>query len=78
MNDSFNVHRFVFNDKHDTQSSIVRDFVEYVKRIAESMSVIHEYKELFSSFNTNYIKICFFEANGAGDRVRYSRISAIE
>jgi hypothetical protein len=70
INDSFTLHSFAFNDKYDIQLNLVRDFVEYVKKIAESMSIINEYNKIFALFNVNYIKICFFESNSAGDRVR--------
>ena len=71
INDSFSLHSFVFNDKEDIQLNIVRDFIDYVKKLAESMSVIPEYNKSFALFNTNYIKICFFETNSAADRVRF-------
>ena len=71
INDSFILHSFVFNNKHDIQMNIVRDFVEYIKKIAESMSVISEYNKIFALFNINYTKICFFESNSAGDTVSF-------
>lgn len=71
INDSFSLHPFVFNDKHDIQINFVRDFIEYVRKISDSMSIISEYNKIFALFNINYIKICFFETNSAGDRVRF-------
>jgi hypothetical protein len=70
INDSFEQNSFAFNDTNDIELNMVRQFVEYVRKLAESMSVIKEYNELFATFNINYIKICFFESNSAGDRVR--------
>lgn len=74
INDSFSVHPFVFNDKEDVQLNTIRDFLDYVKKLAESMSFIAEYNKIFALFNTNYIKICFFEPNSAADRVRFNFI----
>jgi hypothetical protein len=42
------------------------------------MSIIPEYNKSFALFNTNYIKICFFETNSAADRVRFYSILSIE
>ncbi|CAF4077538.1 unnamed protein product, partial [Rotaria sordida] len=69
INDLFSIHSFVFNDKNDIQLNTVREFLEFVKKLAESMSIINEYQQLFSSFNISYIKTCFFETNNAGDRL---------
>ncbi|CAF1526787.1 unnamed protein product, partial [Rotaria sordida] len=69
INDLFSVHSFVFNDKNDIRLNTVRKFLEFVKKLAESMSIINEYQQLFSSFNISYIKTCFFETNNAGDRL---------
>ncbi|CAF1432139.1 unnamed protein product, partial [Rotaria sordida] len=69
INDLFSIHSFVFNDKNDIQLNTVREFLEFVKKLAESMSIINEYQQLFSSFNISYIKTCFFETNSAGDRL---------
>ena len=70
INDSFNLHGFVFNNENDTQLNLARNFLDYLKKLDESMSIIQEYKNIFSSFNVNYIKICFFDAASAGDRVK--------
>ncbi|CAF0823207.1 unnamed protein product [Rotaria sp. Silwood1] len=69
INDSFSVHPFVFQDRNDIQLNAVREFIEYVQKLAESMSSIKEYQKLFASFNVNYVKACFFEPNSAGDRL---------
>ncbi|CAF4240234.1 unnamed protein product, partial [Rotaria sordida] len=69
INDLFSVHSFVFNDKNDIRLNTVREFLEFVKKLAESMSIINEYQQLFSSFNISYIKTCFFETNSADDRL---------
>jgi hypothetical protein len=69
ISDSFHVHSFVFNDKEDIQFNVVREFRDYVRRLADSMSVIEDYSKLFALFNINYIKVCFFESNSAADQV---------
>ncbi|CAF3844274.1 unnamed protein product [Rotaria sp. Silwood1] len=69
INDSFSVHPFVFQDRNDLQLNAVRKFLEFVEKLAESMSIIKKYQELFASFNVSYIKICFFEPNSAGDHL---------
>ncbi|CAF4901586.1 unnamed protein product [Rotaria sp. Silwood1] len=69
INDSFSVHSLVFQDRNDIQLNTVREFFEFVEKLAESMSIITEYQKLFASFNVNYIKTCFFEQNSAGHRV---------
>ncbi|UJR27967.1 hypothetical protein I4U23_009225 [Adineta vaga] len=69
INDSFTVHAFVFNDKEDIQFNKIRDFLDYVKKIAESMSNLPEYNKIFASFDINYTKICFFETDSAADRL---------
>ena len=71
INDSFNLQPFVFNDKHEIHLNMVRNFVDYVKKLAESMSIIPEYNKIFSLFNVNYIEICMLETNSAADRVRF-------
>ncbi|CAF1516862.1 unnamed protein product, partial [Rotaria sordida] len=47
INDLFSVHSFVFNDKNDIRLNTVREFIEFVKKLAESMSIINEYQQLF-------------------------------
>ena len=69
ISDSFSVHSFAFNDKEDIQFNVVREFRDYVRKLADSMSVIQDYSKLFALFNINYIKVCFFESNSAADRV---------
>ncbi|CAF4550359.1 unnamed protein product, partial [Rotaria sp. Silwood2] len=69
INDSFRVQSFAFQDKNDIQLNTVRQFLEFIKKLSESMSIIKQYQKLFSSFNINYIKACFFETNSAGDRL---------
>jgi hypothetical protein len=71
INDSFSVNSFVFNDNNDIQLTEVRDFLNYVIKLAESMSTVPEYQKIFVVFDVNYIKICFFEPNSAADRVKY-------
>ncbi len=71
INDSFNVNPFAFNDKQDIQLNKINDFVDFVRKLNESMSIIHEYQKLFNLFKVNYLKICFFEANSAADRVKF-------
>lgn len=70
INDSFAVHEFVFNDKNDIQLTKILTFIDFVTKLTQSMSVIHEYQKLFTVFNVNYIKICFFETNSAADQVK--------
>lgn len=70
IHDSFSVHEFVFNDKQDIQLPKILTFVEFVTKLTQSMSVIHEYQKLFTIFNVNYMKICFFETSSAADRVK--------
>ena len=77
INDSFSLHSFVFNDKEDIQLNNIRDFLEYVKKLAESMAVLQEYTKIFALFNTNYIKICFFDTNSAADRVRLNTVQPV-
>jgi len=73
INDSFSLYSFVFNDKDDIQFNKVQEFFDYVKKLDDSMAVIHEYQTIFALFHVNYIKICFFETNSAADRVtKYS------
>ncbi|CAF3534518.1 unnamed protein product [Adineta steineri] len=69
INDSFNLHTFVVNEKNEIQLHTARDFLDYVKKLAESMSLIPEYDEICTKYNANYIKICFFGRNSAGDRL---------
>lgn len=72
ITDSFGLHAFSFNSTDDIQLNTVREFMEYVKKLAESMGIINDYEKLFSSSNISYIRICFFEVNGASDCVRSS------
>ncbi|CAF0826106.1 unnamed protein product [Adineta ricciae] len=69
INDTFSLHSFVFNDKEDIQLNNIRDFLEYVKKLAESTALLPEYTKIFEPVNTNYIKICFFDTNSAADRL---------
>jgi hypothetical protein len=69
INDSFDVNSFAFNDKQDIELNKINDFVDFVKKLNESMSIVPEYQKLFGLFNVNYLKICFFETNSAADRV---------
>lgn len=70
INDSFSVNLFVFNDKYSTELNKFQDFLDYVTKLSESMSIINEYQKIFALFDVNYIKICFFETNNAADRVK--------
>ncbi|CAF1373508.1 unnamed protein product [Rotaria sordida] len=65
----FDFYSSLFNNENNTQFNNIRDLLEYIKKIDVSMSIIHEYEKLFSLFNISYIKICFFQANSAGDRL---------
>lgn len=78
MSDSLNLHSYVFNDKNNIQLTDVQEFVDYVSKLAESMSVIQEYNLIFGLFGVTYIKICFFETNSAADRVREINGNGIE
>ncbi|CAF1360717.1 unnamed protein product, partial [Rotaria sordida] len=69
ISDLFSVHSFVFNDKNGIQLNTIREFLEFVKKLTKSMSIIKEYQKFFLSFNMSYIKVCFFETNSAGDRL---------
>ena len=68
---SFGLYEFDFNDKQDFQLPEVFKFVDFVAKLNQSMAIIPEYQRLFTVFNVNYIKTCFFTMNSAGDQVNY-------
>ena len=68
---SFGLYVFDFNDKQDFQVPNVSKFVDFVAKLNQSMAIIPEYQRLFTVFNVNYIKTCFFETSNAGDQVNY-------
>ncbi len=71
INDLFVVNSFIFNNIDDIQLNKVRDFLDFVTKLTESMSTIRDYQKIFGLFNVNYIKICFFESDSAADRVKF-------
>lgn len=74
ISDTFHLNSFTFNDKDDSQLNImVENFLNFVRKLAESMSTISDYNRLFALFGISYVKICFFETNSAGDRVKTTR-----
>ncbi len=75
INDSFAIHSFAFNDKQDIELYKINEFVDFVKKLNESMPVIPEYQKLFNIFNVNYLRTCFFEKNSAADRVNLFSIA---
>lgn len=72
IDDSFSCYSLSFNDKDDIHLTAIGEFLEYVKKIYESMSIMPEYLQCFVQFDVNYVKECYFVQNSAGDRVRNS------
>ncbi|CAM4903671.1 unnamed protein product [Rotaria socialis] len=69
INDSFSVYTHAFDDKNDMQLAGAKNYLEYVVKIAESMSLLSVYQGFFTPFNINYVKECFFGTQGVGDRL---------
>lgn len=68
--DLFAIEPFDLNEKSQIQLNTVKSFVDFVKKIDESMLLICQYNQLFQLFGGNYVKTCFFEPGSAADRVR--------
>ena len=70
ISDVFARHSSLSVDTARIQLKPAAEFQKFVQQIADSMGLLTEYNKLFSLFGISYIKICFFEANSAADRVR--------
>lgn len=55
----------------DLRLTAIQKYLEYIKKLADSMPFMSEYIQVYSLFNIDYIKECYFERNSAGDHVRY-------
>ncbi|CAF1528076.1 unnamed protein product [Rotaria magnacalcarata] len=69
INDCFSVYTHAFDDKNDMQLAAAKHYLEYVTKIAKSMSMLSVYQGFFAPFNINYVKECFFGTQGVGDRL---------
>ena len=70
INDYFALNSFSFNNKDDIQLNEIKEFLNFIIKVTKSMPLLPEYQKHFMIFNVNYMKVCFFESNSAGDRVR--------
>lgn len=68
--DAFARHSSLFDETTEFQFTAAEEFRKFVEQLAISMNWLTEYNKLFSLFDVPYIKICFFDANGAADRVK--------
>jgi len=70
INDCFTVNSFSFYDKDDMQINQIKELVQFVLKIKQSMVLVSDYQKHFNNYDVNYMKICYFESNSAADRVK--------
>jgi len=70
--DAFARHSNLFDETTEFQFTAAEDFRKFVEQLAISMNWLTEYNKLFSLFDVPYTRICFFDANGAADRLAES------